>query len=89
MKFLNKKDLKKEFCPIYNIIKGRGFNLKTTQIFISEVELKSQSKNQPTPEPEFFILRDDNTLFRMIQISDYYIMEIVEDKSLIKMTNKK
>jgi hypothetical protein len=89
MKKSSINNLKNNFCPIYNIIKGRGFNLKTTQIFISEVELKSQSKNQPTPEPEFFILRDDNTLFRMIQISDYYIMEIVEDKSLIKMTNKK
>ena len=84
MNIANLPNLKNDHFGLYNAIKGRGFDLRSAKVLITEV----RDKNGQTVDPEFYVLCKDGTLYHIVRISDYYITEIVEEPNLLHLASK-
>lgn len=83
MKNLTLKEVKSLFPSIHKVVKGRGFDLRSSKILTSEV----RDANNQVVEPEFYVLCKDG-LYHLVSILGFYITEEINDPTLKEIAQK-
>lgn len=84
MKNLTLKEVKSHFPFIHEVVKGRGFDLKSSKILASEV----RDANNRIVEPEFYVLCKDGAFYHLVSILGFYIIEKINSPTLKEIAQK-
>ena len=84
MKNLTLKEVKSLFPSIHEVVKGRGFDLRSSKILTSEV----RDLNNQIVEPEFYVLCKDGILYHLVSILGFHITEEINDPTLKEIAQK-